>query len=159
MLAVDRATALVDEMLAKVDVASMAHSVEARVPLLADDVVAAAKALPPTEKRAGNMGKTILRRWLAELSSAGVASRRKTGFNSPLSAWLDGEAKDALHDFALRGATVFGVKLPSELSARSRFGLAVLGAWIENLPESSSSAPETVPTWPDATLTARSSNG
>ena len=128
MLAVDRATALVDEMLAKVDTASMAYSVEARVPLLADGVVAAAKGLPPGEKRIGNRGKTLLREWFRELGPPGGADRPKSGFNSPVRAWFDGPARDYLGDSARDGARLLEIKrMP--VSPRQLFTCAIVGAW------------------------------
>jgi asparagine synthase (glutamine-hydrolysing) len=128
MLAVDRATALVDEMLAKVDTASMAYSVEARVPFLADGVVEAAKGLRASHKRNGATGKTLLREWFRQVGPAGAADRAKTGFNSPLAAWFSGSARDYLLDNARAGASVLGIPaLPA--APRLLFATAVLGAW------------------------------
>jgi asparagine synthase (glutamine-hydrolysing) len=133
MLAVDRATLLVDQMLAKIDTASMAHSVEARVPLLSDDVVAAAKALPTKRKRRSGAGKSCLRDWYREIGPPGLADRPKTGFNSPLAAWLrsrEGEFLRARSDAALRELGATG---PAR-SDRMVFATAVLGAWMESAP-------------------------
>jgi asparagine synthetase B (glutamine-hydrolysing) len=128
MLAVDRGTALVDEMLAKVDTASMAHCVEARVPFLADAVVAKAKGLSAAEKRVGTEGKKLLRDWFRELGPPGAAARPKTGFNSPVRAWLTGAARDYLREHATQGADLLGMsRLPQ--NSRLMFALAVLGAW------------------------------
>jgi asparagine synthase (glutamine-hydrolysing) len=132
MLAVDRATALVDEMLAKVDTASMASGVEARVPFLADDVVAAAKGLPSAAKRAGAVGKVFLREWFRELGPANAHAREKTGFNSPLATWFEGPAAAFLHDHAQRGGDALGVHHEPR-HARARFALAVMGAYTETI--------------------------
>ena len=128
MLAVDRGTALVDEMLAKVDTASMAYGVEARVPFLADGVVAAAKGLPALDKRVGQTGKTILRDWFGDLGPVGAADRAKSGFNSPVSAWFRGDAKDYLHEHARNGARLLGLKATPS-SPRLLFASAMIGAW------------------------------
>ena len=130
MLAVDRATSLVDEMLAKVDVASMAYSVEARVPFLADEVVAVSKRLPASRKREGRTGKVCLREWVAELAPIAVAYREKTGFNSPVAAWLRSKAGPALRERSQAGLAAVDAA-PVELSPKLTFVTAVLGAWIE----------------------------
>ncbi len=129
MLAVDRATALVDEMLAKVDAASMSHSVEARVPFLDDGVLAAATALPSDRKRQGPVGKVCLREWLAGLGAASASTRRKTGFNSPVAAWLDGPASGRLRGRIDEAVALLGLR-GAPASARGRFALAVIGEWV-----------------------------
>lgn len=130
MLAVDRATSLVDEMLAKVDVASMAYSVEARVPLLADDVVAVSKRIPATRKRDGQTGKLCLRQWMAELAPLSIAQREKTGFNSPVDAWLRSSAGPVLRERSRAGLAALDAA-PLDLSPKLTFVSAVLGTWIE----------------------------
>jgi asparagine synthase (glutamine-hydrolysing) len=130
MLAVDRATALVDEMLAKVDVASMGHCVEARVPFLADDVVEVAKRLPPDRKRRGSVGKLCLREWFAELAPKPLAWREKTGFNSPVAAWLQGPTGDELRERARAGLSLLGGS-DGAMSPRLTFALAMLGTWAD----------------------------
>ena len=128
MLAVDRATALVDEMLAKVDTSSMAYAVEARVPYLADGVLMKAKGVGANDKRIGDRGKVLLRDWFRELGPPGGADRPKTGFNSPLRAWLDGSAREYLAEEAGYGARLLDLEtMPT--SARLLFALAVIGAW------------------------------
>lgn len=142
MLAVDRATALVDEMLAKVDTAAMAHGIEARVPLLADDVVSAAKCVRPEMKRRGDMGKIMLRAWYAEIGPPGLAERRKTGFNSPVASWFIGESGEFLRDRVHAGLRLFGARgNGDDLSPRTRFALAVTGAWVSVATSSSCTAP------------------
>ncbi len=130
MLAVDRGTALIDEMLAKVDTASMAYCIETRVPFLADAVVAKVKGLPASEKRVGGEGKRLLREWFRELGPPGAAARPKTGFNSPVRAWFDGPAREYLRDHAAGGARLLGIRKPPK-SSRLLFASAVLGAWSE----------------------------
>ena len=130
MLAVDRATALVDEMLAKVDTAAMAHGVEARVPLLADDVVSAAKSARPEMKRRGDMGKIMLREWYAEIGPPGLAERRKTGFNSPVATWFMGEGGEFLRDRVHSGLRLFGARgNGDDLSPCTRLAFAVAASW------------------------------
>ena len=128
MLAVDRAVLLVDRMLAKVDTASMAHSVEARVPMLGDRVVEVAKALPSSRKRVGPIGKVCLRDWMAEIGPPGIAERRKTGFDSPLGEWLRQPIGNDLRELAAQGTELVGAhRIPSDPGLV--FALAVLAAW------------------------------
>jgi asparagine synthase (glutamine-hydrolysing) len=91
MLAVDLQTSLGDEMLAKLDRMSMAHGLEARVPLLDHELVEAALAMPDVLKRDGATGKLPLRRLAEARLGASVARRPKSGFNSPLQPWLSAE--------------------------------------------------------------------
>ena len=152
MLAVDRATALVDEMLAKVDAASMSHSVEARVPLLDDRVVATATALPPERKRHGSVGKVCLREWLASMGAADASKRRKSGFNSPVADWLDGPAADHLRGRMADGMARLGLRKPPA-SVRGRFALAVIGAWVDRADRASldvSLSKSGAPAWRDS---------
>ncbi|MGI8497792.1 MAG: asparagine synthase (glutamine-hydrolyzing) [Gemmatimonadaceae bacterium] len=128
MLAVDRATALVDEMLAKVDTSSMAYSVESRVPMLAEGVLKASKGLPRERKRCGTTGKLCLREWYAELGPPGLAARDKTGFNSPMREWMSGSAGTLVRDWAASGLQLSGGRGRVD-SPRLTFGCAVLGAW------------------------------
>jgi asparagine synthase (glutamine-hydrolysing) len=145
MLAVDRGTALVDEMLAKVDTASMAYSVEARVPFLSDAVVDAAKGLSREHKRDGDRGKTMLREWFGELGPPGASARPKTGFNMPTGAWFEGPARGYLTEQAVVGARVLGAKaIPG--NPRQRYALAMVGAWWGCL-ASRESARKVRPNW------------
>ncbi|HJU88393.1 MAG TPA: asparagine synthase (glutamine-hydrolyzing) [Gemmatimonadaceae bacterium] len=128
MLAVERATSLVDQMLAKVDTAAMAYGVEARVPFLADDVVRVAKGLPSNRKRVGSLGKICLRDWYRSLLPNDLAVRAKTGFNSPISAWLTGEIGSALRERAADGIALLGGSgVPT--SPRTILAAAILASW------------------------------
>jgi len=130
MLAVDRVTALVDEMLAKIDTAAMAHGIEARVPLLADDVVSAAKCVRPDMKRQGGTGKVMLRKWYAEIGPPGLADRRKTGFNSPVASWFDGEGGEFLRERVRGGLRLFSAGgNGDDLAPRTRLALAIADSW------------------------------
>ncbi|MDQ6887324.1 MAG: asparagine synthase (glutamine-hydrolyzing) [Gemmatimonadota bacterium] len=131
MLAVDRATALVDEMLAKVDTSSMAYSVESRVPMLAEGVLRASKGLPRERKRRGETGKLCLREWYAELGPPGLAARDKSGFNSPMREWMSSPVGPVLRDWAATGVRLSGGRGSVE-SPRLTFACAVLGAWAEH---------------------------
>jgi asparagine synthase (glutamine-hydrolysing) len=97
-MAYDLAMALPGDMLVKVDRASMAHSLEARVPFLDHDFVELALQVPLSLKTDGRMGKLILRRMLSKRAPEGwmddPQSRRKKGFGVPIGRWLRGELRD-----------------------------------------------------------------
>ncbi|MCD6500284.1 MAG: asparagine synthase (glutamine-hydrolyzing) [Deltaproteobacteria bacterium] len=86
------------DILTKVDRMSMAHSLEARVPLLDHKVVEFAWSLPTEWKLKGNKTKRILRDLIEPHMPAEVLSHRKQGFSVPLARWFRTELKDMLAD-------------------------------------------------------------
>ncbi len=103
---VDLGTYLVDDLLVKTDRASMAHSLEARVPFLDPVVTNFALALPSRHKVRGLRKKVLLRKAAAPLVPAELLKRKKRGFSIPAAAWLRGElepfARDTLSAETLR---------------------------------------------------------
>ena len=81
-------------LLQKVDRASMAFSLEARVPYLALPVVRFVAALPDEVKIDGGETKRILRRALAGIVPDEILRRPKQGFDLPLASWLRGPLRD-----------------------------------------------------------------
>jgi len=88
---VDFGIYLVDDLLAKTDRASMAHSLEARVPFLDPLVTNLAFALPTRLKVRGLAKKVLLRKAVEPLLPREVVHGRKRGFSIPAAAWLRGE--------------------------------------------------------------------
>jgi asparagine synthase (glutamine-hydrolysing) len=88
---VDFGVYLVDDLLVKTDRASMAHSLEARVPFLDPVVTNLAFALPTRLKLRGLAKKVLLRKAAEPLLPKEVVHGRKRGFSIPAAAWLRGE--------------------------------------------------------------------
>ena len=88
---VDFGVYLVDDLLVKTDRASMAHSLEARVPYLDPVVTTFAFALPTRHKLRGLAKKVLLRRAVAPLLPKRIVYGKKRGFSIPAAAWLRGE--------------------------------------------------------------------
>jgi asparagine synthase (glutamine-hydrolysing) len=103
---VDLGTYLVDDLLVKTDRASMAHSLEARVPFLDSVVTGFALALATRHKVRGLRKKVLLRKAVEPLLPREVVHGRKRGFSIPAAAWLRGElepfARDTLSADTLR---------------------------------------------------------
>lgn len=95
---VDLGIYLVDDLLVKTDRASMAHSLEARVPFLDDVVTSFALALPRRFKVRGLAKKVLLRRAVAPLVPERVIRGRKRGFSIPAAAWLRGDLEPFARD-------------------------------------------------------------
>ena len=92
---VDIKTYLVDDILTKVDRASMAHSLEVRVPLLDHKVMEYAASIPASYKLKGGEGKYIFKKVLANFLPHAILHRPKQGFSIPLSQWFRHELKAA----------------------------------------------------------------
>src|SRR3954464_10893877 len=88
---VDLGTYLVDDLLVKTDRASMAHSLEARVPYLDTVVTNLALALPTRHKVRGLGKKVLLRKAAAPLLPREIVQGKKRGFSIPAAAWLRGD--------------------------------------------------------------------
>ena len=90
MMFVDTASVLPDQMLVKVDRASMAASLEVRSPFLDHRVLEWAWRQPMHVKTSGSTGKLVLRELGRRLLPADTARRSKMGFDPPLGEWLRG---------------------------------------------------------------------
>ncbi len=98
MLYVDYTTWLADDILVKVDRASMAHGLEVRSPYLDHRLVEFCAGLPPHLKLSGLRGKKILRDVAKRQVPDAVIARKKAGFNAPVSHWIAGPWRELVED-------------------------------------------------------------
>ncbi len=99
----DMKTYLAGDILTKVDRASMAHSLEVRVPILDHEFLGWASGLPPALKLRGQEGKYVFKKSLEPYLSKDVLYRDKMGFGVPVAKWFRGPLKSRLHDNLLEG--------------------------------------------------------
>lgn len=101
MLRADLLSYLPEDLLVKVDRATMANSLEARAPLLDHRLVEFAARLPVNRKMAGSTSKVLLRTIAKELMPAEMVERPKMGFGVPIGKWFRGPLGDRFTELVL----------------------------------------------------------
>ncbi len=122
-LALDFRTYLPGSVLTKVDRASMAHSLEVRPPMLDNEIVDWAFALPSSQKVHRGRSKVLLKRAARGHLPDAIIDRKKKGFGIPLRAWLRGP----LHDKVTRALE------PSPLWASGLLNRDAFAEWARRL--------------------------
>ena len=100
-LLADLMTYLPNDLLVKVDIATMANSLEARSPFLDHHVIEFAASLPEKYKLRGLTTKYLLKKVLKKLLPAENLSRRKMGFGVPIGHWFRGKLQPFLRETIL----------------------------------------------------------
>ncbi|MFM9903054.1 MAG: asparagine synthase (glutamine-hydrolyzing) [Pyrinomonadaceae bacterium] len=100
-LLTDQLTYLPNDLLVKVDIASMANSLEARSPFLDHKLIEFAASLPENLKIRRFQTKYLLKKVAARLVPKDVIYRKKMGFGVPIGKWFRGEMKDFVRSILL----------------------------------------------------------
>jgi asparagine synthase (glutamine-hydrolysing) len=100
-MSVDVRSYLPYDLLVKVDITSMANSLEARSPFLDHEVMELAARLPVNLKLRGKESKYLLKRAFADLLPPENVNRRKMGFGVPVGEWFRGALRPLLEDALL----------------------------------------------------------
>jgi asparagine synthase (glutamine-hydrolysing) len=143
---VDERVYLVDDLLVKTDRASMAHSLEARVPFCDRVIASFAHALPSRYKVRGLRKKVLLRRAASPLLPRSIVRGKKRGFSIPAAAWLRGDlegfARETLSAETLRRQGYFEPRVVARLVddhvngredlSRQLWGLLAFTLWHEH---------------------------
>jgi asparagine synthase (glutamine-hydrolysing) len=123
---VDIQTYLADNILTKVDIASMAHSLEVRCPLVDQEVMQFAASLPGSLKIRGLKTKWLLRQVAKDLLPKRILTRPKRGFGLPIDRWmredLESLSRDVLLDQTARERGLFDPKAVADLLTRHQRG-------------------------------------
>jgi asparagine synthase (glutamine-hydrolysing) len=144
---VDTKTWLPDDILVKVDRATMAHSLESRAPFLDHRLMEFAASLPVDLKLKGLRKKHILKQSQQSYLPLNVIDRSKKGFNAPVSHWLNGELGALAHTATTSmkmkewfdGEAIDRLWMEHRTSRRDNglklFGLTCLGLWLDLEPQ------------------------
>jgi len=100
-LDVDVNTYLPNDLLVKVDIATMAHGLEARSPFLDHEVMEFCASLPAHMKLRGSNKKYLLKKAVRDLLPPEILHRPKMGFGVPIDHWLRNELRDFAYDMLL----------------------------------------------------------
>jgi asparagine synthase (glutamine-hydrolysing) len=145
LMGVDVSVFMVDDMLVKTDRASMAHSLEARVPILDPVVAELSFALPSRLKVRGLEKKRLLRRAVESLLPREILEGKKRGFVPPIGSWLREElqpvAREVLSPATLRRQGFFEPRAVAQLldahaerkadNSRKIWALLTFGLWFD----------------------------
>jgi asparagine synthase (glutamine-hydrolysing) len=164
LLDVDVQTYLPGDLLVKMDIASMAHSLEVRSPLLDHVLMETTAGLPGSWKVSGRTTKKVFKDALRPWLPNHILERRKWGFGVPIGTWFRGELRALPHEILLDSRTtargwfrpdvVRRIIDEHQSSVRDNtnqiWALIQLELWLRTFIDARPAAPETV----SATATA-----
>jgi asparagine synthase (glutamine-hydrolysing) len=137
LLDADVHTYLPDDLLVKVDIATMAHALEGRSPFLDHELMEFAATLPVRFKVQGGEKKVLLRRLAASRLPARLLTMPKKGFGVPIDHWFRGElrdfAREALLDGRLARRGYFDMRAVEQLFQEHASGRAAWHLQLWNL--------------------------
>ena len=113
---------MVGDILTKVDRASMAHSLEVRVPFLDHKFVEWTAKIPTDLKIKNGCGKYILKKAMEPHLPHDVLYRKKMGFRVPLSDWFRGPLKQKLRD----------ALLSEQMKSSGLFNMKTIEKWLDD---------------------------
>ncbi len=148
MLLLDSKSLLFSDLLPKMDIATMANSLEGRSPFLSKMLVEFVPMLDDSLKVRGRETKYLLRILAQKYLDKEVYNAPKRGFEVPLKQWVNGELKEMILQ-TLQSPRIanrflckknieeicFGVKIPSEKRAKMLWSLFVLEVWYQKYQE------------------------
>lgn len=94
----DAKTYMINDIMTKVDRASMAHSLEVRSPFLDHQWIEWISGIGNQYKFDGKMGKSLLKNTMEKYLPDGILYRKKMGFSVPLASWFRGPLKQRVHE-------------------------------------------------------------
>lgn len=150
----DFQTILFSGLLPKMDIATMAHSLEVRSPFLSKELIEFAPGLRDDFKINGLTTKFILRDLAKKYLPEELIHKPKRGFEVPLKHWVNNQLKDIISDYLLSGDTLYPViikknfikdllykrvKISEEKRAKILFDVFALEVWYKNIRKNLSS--------------------
>lgn len=99
MFYLDQSIYMVDDILVKVDIASMANSLEVRCPILDYRIVEWSASLPPEMKVHRGETKKLFRLAFSDMLPPEILGRQKMGFAMPIDEWIRGELYEITRDY------------------------------------------------------------
>lgn len=151
LLLMDFQTILFSGLLPKMDIATMAHSLEGRSPFLSKELLEFAPGLSDDYKINGLNTKYILRDLSRKYLPKDLISQPKRGFEIPLKNWVENQLKDIINDYLLSGDSLYPniirknfvidlinkrVKISDEKRAKILFDVFALEVWYKNISKS-----------------------
>jgi len=134
LLCINFRTYLLDDLLRKMDLMSMANSLEARSPFLDRDLVEFAARMPARMKLRRATMKYILKKAFRDLLPPAILSRSKMGFGLPLGKWFCNELRDYVCDLLLTPDLRMGAYLrPQAVRATVESHLAQQGDYSRKI--------------------------